>query len=155
MCPVGDICLLAFLQPQHVVIKPPVETLCKDTTCPGVHGPAHLDTRVDAFLGGYEASLAALEPDALERHRVALIAAKLQKDRGLADEASRHWEQIVTRRCRALHARTGMSMTDTRPYICQAGYHVIAMALHSPALHSLSMVQAASACICWRFLCTW
>ncbi|KAK9820983.1 hypothetical protein WJX81_000873 [Elliptochloris bilobata] len=64
----------------------------------GVHGPAHLDARVDAFLGGYEAALAALEPDALERHRAALIAAKLQKDRGLADEASRHWEQIASRR---------------------------------------------------------
>lgn len=63
-----------------------------------MHGPAHLDSRVDAFLGGYEATLAALEPEALERHRAALIAAKLQKDRGLADEASRHWEQIATRR---------------------------------------------------------
>ena len=76
---------------------------CTNATCPGVHGPAHLDARVDAFLGGYEATLAALEPEALERHRAALIAAKLQKDRGLADEASRHWEQIATRRC-ALHA---------------------------------------------------
>ena len=71
----------------------------KDIPCTGEHGPAHLDARVDAFLGGYEAALAALEPEALERHRAALIAAKLQKDRGLADEASRHWEQIATRRC--------------------------------------------------------
>ena len=66
---------------------------------------------MDAFLGGYEAALAALEPEALERHRAALIAAKLQKDRGLADEASRHWEQIATRRC----ARS----ISHKPYICR------------------------------------
>ena len=85
--------------------------------CPGEHGPAHLDARVDAFLGGYEAALAALEPEALERHRAALIAAKLQKDRGLADEASRHWEQIATRRC-ALLANTGEHHWQNLP--CQS-----------------------------------
>ncbi len=64
----------------------------------GAHGPAHLDARIDAFLAGFEATLAKLAPEELERHREALVAAKLEKDRSLADEASRHWEQIVSRR---------------------------------------------------------
>jgi len=32
-------------------------------------------------------------------HRKALIAAKLQKDHALGDEADRNWEQISNRRC--------------------------------------------------------
>ncbi len=64
----------------------------------GVHGPAHLDARIDAFLAEFEASLAALTPEALEKHRAALIAAKLHKDHSLSDEASRNWEQISSRR---------------------------------------------------------
>ncbi len=65
----------------------------------GSHGPAHLDERIDAFLEGYLPSLASMPEDELEGHRRSLIAAKLQKDHTLAEEADRNWEQISNRRC--------------------------------------------------------
>jgi len=77
----------------------PAEARAAGRRAAGAHGPAHLDARIDAFLSGFEATLAKLAPEELERHREALVAAKLEKDRSLADEASRHWEQIASRRC--------------------------------------------------------
>ena len=38
-------------------------------------------------------------PAEFEADRRALIAAKLQKDHALSDEADRNWEQISNRRC--------------------------------------------------------
>ncbi|KAK9808961.1 hypothetical protein WJX72_007074 [[Myrmecia] bisecta] len=64
----------------------------------GVHGPAHLDARIEDFLASFPTALAALSDEEFERHRAALIAAKMQKDRSLMDETDRHWEQIASRR---------------------------------------------------------
>ena len=64
----------------------------------GGHGPAHLHRRIDAFLDGLAGSLSAISEAEFEGHREALIAAKLQKDHALGDEADRNWEQISNRR---------------------------------------------------------
>lgn len=57
-----------------------------------------MDGRIDAFLEGFAASLASMSEDELEGHRESLIAAKMQKDHTLAEEADRNWEQISNRR---------------------------------------------------------
>jgi hypothetical protein len=66
--------------------------------CAGSAGPAHLDERIDAFLDSFLPSLRSMTDDELDRHRHSLIAAKLQKDHTLADEADRNWEQISSKR---------------------------------------------------------
>ena len=58
------------------------------------HGPGHLDDRIEAFLGSFRSVLAAMEAAQFERNRDALVAAKLQKDRALSDEADRHWDAV-------------------------------------------------------------
>ena len=65
----------------------------------GTHGPAHLDARIDAFLGAFAKQLGAMSEDELEGHRQALIAAKTLKDASLHDEADRNWEQIGGKTC--------------------------------------------------------
>ena len=67
--------------------------------CAGSHAPSHLDARIEAFLVAFEAELAALPTEEFQRNREAVIAAKLQKDRSLQDQADRHWEQITSHRC--------------------------------------------------------
>lgn len=64
----------------------------------GTHGPAALEDRMEAFLGGFVAALAEMPAAAFEKHRGSLLAAKLQKDHALAEEADRHWEAIFSRR---------------------------------------------------------
>ena len=70
--------------------------------CAGGHGPAHLQKRIDAFLEGAAGRLGSIDEAEFEGHRAALIAAKLQKDHALGDEADRNWEQISNRRCLTL-----------------------------------------------------
>ena len=70
--------------------------------CAGGHGPVHLQKRIDAFLEGVAGKLGSIDEAEFEGHRAALIAAKLQKDHALGDEADRNWEQISNRRCLAL-----------------------------------------------------
>ena len=62
----------------------------------------HLQKRIDAFLEGVASRLGSIDEAEFEGHRAALIAAKLQKDHALGDEADRNWEQISNRRCLAL-----------------------------------------------------
>jgi insulysin len=57
-----------------------------------------VEARIEAFLSGFAATLAAMDEPEFERHRAALIAAKQQRERNLAEEADRHWEQIFNRR---------------------------------------------------------
>ena len=64
----------------------------------GGHGPAHLHRRIDALLEGLAGNLSAISEAEFEGHREALLAAKLQKDHALGDEADRNWEQISSRR---------------------------------------------------------
>lgn len=70
--------------------------------CTGAHGPAHLQKRIDAFLEGLAPRFDKIGAEEFETDRRALIAAKLQKDHALSDEADRNWEQISNRRCRLL-----------------------------------------------------
>jgi secreted Zn-dependent insulinase-like peptidase len=53
---------------------------------------------VEAFLAGFEERMAALLPEEFARHKVALIASKLSRDRNLGDETDRHWATISTGR---------------------------------------------------------
>lgn len=53
---------------------------------------------MEGFLEGFSATLAAMPADEFERHRASLLAAKLQKDRSLGEEADRHWGAIFDRR---------------------------------------------------------
>ncbi len=64
----------------------------------GTHGPVSLQEHIEAFLDSSSALLADLKAEDFERHRQALIAAKLQQNHSLLDESDRHWEQIQTRR---------------------------------------------------------
>ena len=66
--------------------------------CTGTHGPDTLQERIEAFLDSSTSLLADLQAEDFERHRQALIAAKLQQCHSLLDESDRHWEQIQTRR---------------------------------------------------------
>ncbi len=70
----------------------------EDGYCTGAHGPAHLQKRIDAFLEGLAHRFAKIDAAEFEADRRALIAAKLQKDHALSDEADRNWEQISNRR---------------------------------------------------------
>ena len=81
----------------------PVLHLCAqcvsdDSSFAGTHDPVTLQERIEAFLDRSTSLLADLQPEDFERHRQALIAAKLQQCHSLLDESDRHWEQIQTRR---------------------------------------------------------
>ena len=86
-----------------------IKTACKSTellssdtataVCTGTHDPGTLQERIEAFLDSSTMLLAELQAEDFERHRQALIAAKLQQCHSLLDESDRHWEQIQTRRC--------------------------------------------------------
>lgn len=75
---------MTFAMPQHA----------------GTHDPDTLQERIEAFLDSSISLLADLQAEDFERHRQALIAAKLQQCHSLLDESDRHWEQIQTRRYR-------------------------------------------------------
>lgn len=47
-----------------------------------MHGPAHLDARIEAFLSGYQQTLAGLGEEEFERQRASLLALKMMKVRG-------------------------------------------------------------------------
>ena len=66
--------------------------------CAGVHGPAHLGDRIEAFLDEFAGTLAGMAAGEWDRHRQALIQAKLQKEGSIGDEAERFWELIASRR---------------------------------------------------------
>lgn len=78
-----------------------IETRYKNAACvhTGVHGPAHLDARIEAFVNSYAATLEAMPEAEWQGHRQALIQAKLQKDGSIGDEAERFWDLIANRRC--------------------------------------------------------
>ena len=63
----------------------------------GVHGPVHLDSRVDAFLEKFAERLVEMSPSEFEKNRAALIGNKMMKDRNLGEEAERAWDGIVNR----------------------------------------------------------
>ena len=67
----------------------------------GTHAPSELEARIEAFLAGFAETLADMPAGDFERHRASLLAAKLQKDRSLGEEADRHWGAIFDRRCAA------------------------------------------------------
>lgn len=62
------------------------------------HSPAHVDARIEEFLAAFEGTLAGLSPELFERHRAAVVAQRLQRDRTLSHETERHW--VVRRRGR-------------------------------------------------------
>ncbi|KAL0048825.1 hypothetical protein WJX82_000128 [Trebouxia sp. C0006] len=64
----------------------------------GTHGPSALQERIEGFLNSSTSLLADLTAEDFERHRQALIAAKLQQNHSLLEESDRHWEQIQSRR---------------------------------------------------------
>lgn len=66
--------------------------------CAGTHGPTALQQSIEAFLDDAQSMLAKLPAADFDRHRKALIAAKLQQSHSLLDESDRHWEQIQSRR---------------------------------------------------------
>ena len=47
----------------------------------GVHGPAHLDARIEAFLASFVATLAGMPEEEFEKQRQALLAIKMMKVR--------------------------------------------------------------------------
>ena len=57
-----------------------------------------LQERIEAFLQSCIALLAELEPQDFEKHRQALIAAKMQQHNSLLEESAVHWEEIQSRR---------------------------------------------------------
>jgi len=63
----------------------------------GVHGPVHLDSRVDVFLSGFLERLKNMDSTEFEKNREALLANKLMKDRNLAEEAERAWDVVTNR----------------------------------------------------------
>ncbi len=86
--------------------------------CSGTHAPAHLDARIDAFLGAFGKTLEGMPADELEGHREALIAAKTLKDASLHDEADRNWEQISNRTCAARHETPLENYLENFPRRC-------------------------------------
>lgn len=62
-------------------------------------GPRFLDGRIERFLRGFRDTIATMPEETLEAHKASLVASKRRKDRALADEADRAWEQIVARGC--------------------------------------------------------
>ncbi|KAL6745941.1 Metalloenzyme, LuxS/M16 peptidase-like protein, partial [Haematococcus lacustris] len=58
------------------------------------HPPLHLEQRLDAFLNAFYDKLQGLSDEEVGRHKAALTANKLQRDRSLAEEAGRHWDAI-------------------------------------------------------------
>ncbi len=64
----------------------------------GTHGPSALQERIEGFLNSSTSLLADLTAEDFERHRQALVAAKLQQNHSLLEESDRHWEQIQSRR---------------------------------------------------------
>ena len=81
------------------------------------HGPGHLEDRIEAFLGSYRAVLSGMDAAQFERNRDALVAAKLQKDRALSDEADRHWDAVWHARAawcaREAEAEAALGITQT------------------------------------------
>lgn len=73
--------------------------LLSSATVVGTHDPVTLQERIETFLDSSTTLLADLQAEDFERHRQALIAAKLQQCHSLLDESDRHWEQVQTRRC--------------------------------------------------------
>lgn len=68
------------------------------------HVPSHLDARIEEFLAAFEATLTGLSPEQFERHRAAVVALRLQRDRTLSHEAERHW-QVRNKRLRSAWPR--------------------------------------------------
>ncbi|GAB4823775.1 hypothetical protein N2152v2_010821 [Parachlorella kessleri] len=64
----------------------------------GVHGPAYLDSRIEAFLEGFAERLGSMAEEEFEKNRAALLSTKLMKDRNLVEESDRHWACIASRR---------------------------------------------------------
>ena len=81
----------------------------------GTHGPVDVERRIEAFLADFARQLEAMDGEDFERHRSALIASKMQKDRSLGEEADRHWEQIFNRRCSMRSARISSTQRAARP----------------------------------------
>ncbi len=53
---------------------------------------------MDAFLAAFEQTLRKMPRAEFEKHRTALVAAKLEKARSLAEESDRHWAAIWSQR---------------------------------------------------------
>lgn len=84
-------------------------------------------------MTGFHEELTSLAPEEFERHREALIAAKLQKDRSMQDAADRHWEQISNRRCGS-HCHV---IACVSPFVCYVLW------MHWPCMpHGMG---------CWKF----
>lgn len=95
-----------------------------------------LQERIEAFLDSSVSLLADLQAEDFERHRQALIAAKLQQCHSLLDESDRHWEQIQTRR-----------YVSTGEHICVAAEHS-SNTYKFPVLISSSLLACKSDSAC-------
>ncbi|KAI9827721.1 MAG: Insulinase (Peptidase M16) [Thelocarpon impressellum] len=56
--------------------------------------PAYLETRIDAFLGGFGARLEEMSDDDFEAHKRSLINKRLEKLKNLGQETQRFWSHI-------------------------------------------------------------
>lgn len=55
---------------------------------------------------GFQKTLEEMTDEAFEKHKTALMAIKLQKDKTLYDESDRHWETIQSERYEFAHRET-------------------------------------------------
>lgn len=58
--------------------------------------PEYLESRIDAFLTGYRATLAAMSETEFEGHKRSLITKRLEKLKNLGQESGRLWQHIVS-----------------------------------------------------------
>jgi secreted Zn-dependent insulinase-like peptidase len=68
--------------------------------CPPSHQsaerPAHyLDARIEAWIESVGADLQALTAAEFDDYRAAVVAEKLERDKTLSEECSRHWRRIA------------------------------------------------------------
>jgi hypothetical protein len=62
------------------------------------HPPERLDACVESFLESMAPRIRSMAPEELSTHVAALVAAKMQRDRSLVDEAGRLWGHITSQR---------------------------------------------------------
>lgn len=118
----------------------------------GVHGPAHLEARVEAFLESFGQRLQGMEEAEFEQNRTSLLASKLMKDRNMAEESERGWDAIVNgardfdaRRNEVAALRT-LTLAQVREFFCAALAPVAAgrckLAVHVAGRGHLEELQA-------------
>ena len=103
------------------------------------YDPAHLDERVEAFLGSLQRLLAEMTGPEFEEHREAVVEGRLQQDQSLYNESDRLWHTILNHRrdftAREVQARALLviSLADLR------GFYAAFLDPEQPARRKMSL----------------